>query len=79
MPRESEIKTEHLDIEELIFETIKLAQNKIKFKKVKVETAFPDNMPLIHGGDIRAESEVGVGTVFYVSFPIAKIPAALEK
>jgi len=164
--RESEIKTEHLNIEELISETIKLAQNPIKLKGIKVETTFPDNMPLIHGdrqqlvqvflnlilnavdamtkgglleisalqsdlpdfisvkfkdngcgiphhmlssifdpffttkstghgtglglsvskgiiekhgGNITAESDVGVGTAFYVSFPVAKIPATLEK
>jgi signal transduction histidine kinase len=164
--RESEIDTEHLNIKELISETIKLAQNRIKLKGVKVEIALPGNMPLIHGdrqqlvqvflnlilnavdamskggilkissphsklpdfitvkfedngcgiphhmlssifdpffttkstghgtglglsvskgiiekhgGDIGAESKVGVGTTFYVSFPIAKIPAALEK
>jgi two-component system NtrC family sensor kinase len=164
--RESEIKTEHLNIEELVSETVKLGQNQIKLKGVTVETDFPANMPLIHGdrqqlsqvilniilnaidamnkggllkisanqsdppefitvrfedngcgmprhmlssifdpfyttkstghgtglglsvskgiiekhgGDIRVESEIGVGTTFYVSIPIAKIPAALEK
>lgn len=164
--RESEIQTEHLNIAELISETVKLAQNKIKLKGVKLESSFPDNMPFIHGdrqqlvqvflnlilnavdamkkggkleissphsdlpdfilvrfadngcgiphhmlssifdpffttkttghgtglglsvskgiiekhgGDIRVESEVGKGTVFYVSLPIAKIPATLEK
>lgn len=164
--RESEIKTEHLNIPDLISETIKLAQNKIKLRGAKVEADFPDNMPLIHGdrqqlvqvflnlilnavdamskggllkissshselpdfilvkfedngcgiphhmllsifdpffttkstghgtglglsvskgiiekhgGDITVESEVGKGTIFYVSFPTAKIPATLEK
>ncbi|UCE67249.1 MAG: HAMP domain-containing protein [Candidatus Zixiibacteriota bacterium] len=164
--RESEIDTEHLNIEELVSETIKLAQNRIRLKGVKVDAAFPDNMPLIHGdrqqlvqvflnlilnavdamskggllkissphsdlpdfitvkfedngcgiphhmlssifdpffttkstghgtglglsvtqgiiekhgGDINVESEVGVGTTFSVSFPVAKIPASLEK
>jgi two-component system, NtrC family, sensor kinase len=28
-----------------------------------------------HGGDIRVESQVGVGTTFTVSLPIAKVPA----
>ncbi len=164
--RESEIKTEHLSIENLISETVKLALNKIKLKGVKVDVAFPDNMPLIHGdrqqlvqvflnlilnaidamekggnlkissphsnfpdflvvkfedngcgiphhmlssifdpffttkstghgtglglsvskgiiekhgGDIRVESRVGVGTTFYLSLPITKIPATLDK
>jgi signal transduction histidine kinase len=30
-----------------------------------------------HGGDISVESEVGKGTIFYVSFPMAKIPAIM--
>ena len=164
--RESEIKTEHLNVEELISETIRLGQNQIKLKGVRVETVFPKNMPLIHGdrqqliqvflniilnavdatpkggllkisasqsdppefitvrfedngcgiprhmlssifdpfyttkttghgtglglsvskgiiekhgGDITVESEVGAGTGFFVSIPVAKIPAALEK
>ena len=164
--RESEIKTEHLDIRDLIVETLKLAQNRIKLKGIKVETVFPENMPPIHGdrqqlvqvflnlilnavdamdkggilkistphsklpdfitikfedngcgiphhmlssifdpffttkstghgtglglsvskgiiekhgGDISAESRTGVGTAFYTSLPIAKIPAALDK
>ena len=164
--RESEIKTEHLNVEELISETIRLGQNQIKLKGVRVETVFPKNMPLIHGdrqqliqvflniilnavdatpkggllkisasqsdppefitvrfedngcgiprhmlssifdpfyttkttghgtglglsvskgiiekhgGDITVESEVGAGTGFNVSIPVAKIPAALEK
>lgn len=164
--RESEIKTEHLSIKELISETLKLAQNKISLKGIKVKATFPDNLSFIHGdrqqlvqvflnlilnavdamdkggtleitshysdlpdfiivkfkdngcgiphhmlssifdpffttkstghgiglglsvskgmiekhgGDIKAESQEGVGTVFYVSLPVAKIPAALEK
>jgi signal transduction histidine kinase len=164
--RESEIKTERLSIENLISETIKLAQNKIKLKGIKTDIALPDNMPLIHGdrqqlvqvflnlilnavdamekggnlkissphsdfpdflvvkfedsgcgiahhmlssifdpffttkptahgtglglsvskgiiekhgGDIKVESQVGVGTTFYLSLPIAKIPATLDK
>jgi signal transduction histidine kinase len=164
--REGEIQTEHLSIADLISETIKLAQNKIKLRGVKVKAAFPENMPFIHGdrqqlvqvflniilnavdamskggilkissphsdlpdfilvkfedngcgiphhmlssifdpffttkttghgtglglsvskgiiekhgGDFSVESEVGKGTIFYVSFPMAKIPATLKK
>lgn len=47
--RQSEIETEHLDIEELVSETVRLGQNQIKLKGIAVETKFPNNMPLIHG------------------------------
>jgi two-component system NtrC family sensor kinase len=164
--RESEIKTERLNITDLISETVKLAQNRIRLKGVKVDTTFPNNMPFIHGdrqqlvqvflnlilnavdamdkggllrissehadlpdfivvkfedngcgiphhmlssifdpffttkstvhgtglglsvskgiiekhgGDITVESKVSEGTAFYVSLPVARIPAALEK
>jgi two-component system, NtrC family, sensor kinase len=47
--RESEIKIEHLDIADLIRETLKLAQNQVKLKGAKVETSLPENLPIIHG------------------------------
>jgi two-component system NtrC family sensor kinase len=47
--RESEIKTEHLDISNLVFETIRLAQNQVKLKGAKIETNIDDNLPSIHG------------------------------
>ncbi|UCD58175.1 MAG: HAMP domain-containing protein, partial [Candidatus Hydrogenedentota bacterium] len=47
--RESEIETEHLDISDLIEETLKLAQNQIKLKSAEVETFIPANLPKIHG------------------------------
>ncbi len=47
--RESEIKTEHLEIPTLISETLAIAQNQIKLKGIKVKTSFPDNMPHIYG------------------------------
>jgi signal transduction histidine kinase len=47
--RESEIKTERLEIADLIRETLKLAQNQVKLKGAKVETALPDNLPIIYG------------------------------
>ena len=37
------------NIRDLIVETLKLAQNRIKLKGIKVETVFPENMPPIHG------------------------------
>lgn len=47
--RESEIETEHLDISDLIRETLRLAQNQAKLKGAKVETLIPANLPKIHG------------------------------
>ncbi|MEW5995400.1 MAG: histidine kinase dimerization/phospho-acceptor domain-containing protein, partial [Candidatus Zixiibacteriota bacterium] len=47
--RESEIKTEHLDISSLILETVRLAHNQVKLKGAKIETSIDDNLPSIHG------------------------------
>jgi two-component system NtrC family sensor kinase len=47
--RESEIKTEHLDISSLVFETVRLAQNQVKLRGAKIETNIDDNLPSIHG------------------------------
>ncbi len=47
--RESEIKTEHLDISNLVFETIKLTQNQVRLKGSRIETNIDGNLPSIHG------------------------------
>lgn len=47
--RESEIKTEHLDLSVLITETLKLAQNQVKIKGAKIVTDIPENLPDIYG------------------------------
>jgi len=47
--RESEIKTEQLNLGQLLEETLKLAQNEIKLRKVHVDFDFDDNLPSIHG------------------------------
>lgn len=47
--RESEIKTEQLNLGQLLQETLKLAQNEIKLRKVHVDFDFDDNLPSIHG------------------------------
>ncbi|MBD3168472.1 MAG: HAMP domain-containing protein [candidate division Zixibacteria bacterium] len=47
--RESEIKTEHLEIPNLVSETLAIAQNQIKLKGVTVNASFPENLPFIHG------------------------------
>ena len=47
--RESEVKSEQLDIVELLKETLKLANNEIKLRKVQVEFEPDDNYPPIHG------------------------------
>lgn len=160
--RKSEIETEHLEISDLIRETLKLAQNQIRLKGAAVKTSVPANLPKIygdrqqlnqvflnlilnaldaidksgrlsitagttsnydfinikfadngsgipahilpsifdpffttkptrkgtglglsvskgiieeHGGNIRVESEVNVGTTFFINLPIARIPA----
>jgi len=47
--RESEIKSETLDIEELLKETVGLAANQIKLSKVKIKTDILPNLPSLHG------------------------------
>lgn len=47
--RESEITSEHLDLQMLLEETVKLASNQIKLHKVKVNLDAAENLPDIHG------------------------------
>ncbi len=47
--RESEIKTEHLSMRQLLEETIKFASNQIKLSKVQVKLDAHNNLPEIHG------------------------------
>jgi len=47
--RESEIKTEQLNLSDLLNETLKLAQNEIKLRKVQVELDYEEALPFIHG------------------------------
>ena len=47
--RESEITTEHLNLSQLLEETLKFVSNQIKLRKVKVEFEPADNLPEIHG------------------------------
>ncbi len=47
--RESEMKIEKLRLDQLLQETLKLAQNEIKLRKVHVELDCDDNLPFIHG------------------------------
>jgi two-component system NtrC family sensor kinase len=47
--RESEAKTEALDLEVLIRETVKLAHNQIRLSGVKLEVVVQPNLPRIHG------------------------------
>ena len=47
--RESEIKSEHLDMKQLLEETLRLAANEIKLRKVQIEMDIEDNLPFIYG------------------------------
>ena len=47
--RETESKTEHLDVRGLLEETVRLAGNQLKMAKVRVALAIPDNLPTIYG------------------------------
>jgi|LQYC01.1.fsa_nt_gi Osmosensitive K+ channel histidine kinase len=47
--RESELKSEPLNIEKLINETIQLVSNQIKLSKVKPTLEVPSNLPPLHG------------------------------
>jgi two-component system NtrC family sensor kinase len=47
--RETEIKSEHLNVKELFDDTLKLATNQIKLAKVKVRLEAPATLPSIYG------------------------------
>jgi two-component system NtrC family sensor kinase len=47
--RESEIKTQHLQVKDLIEDILKLAANEVKLARVKVKTDVPPNLPSIYG------------------------------
>ncbi len=47
--RETESKTEHLDVRGLLEETVKLAGNQLKMAKVRVALDIPENLPTIYG------------------------------
>jgi signal transduction histidine kinase len=47
--RESEAKTEALDLGELVHETVKLAHNQVRLSGVKLEVEVQPNLPRIHG------------------------------
>jgi two-component system, NtrC family, sensor kinase len=47
--RETEIKAEHLNVKELLDDTLKLATNQIKLAKVKVKINVPSTLPPTYG------------------------------
>jgi len=47
--RETEIRAEHLNVKELLDDTLKLATNQIKLAKVKVRVDAPSALPPIYG------------------------------
>jgi two-component system, NtrC family, sensor kinase len=47
--RESEMESELVDVSRLLQETLQLASNEFKLKKVKVDFHAPDNLPPIYG------------------------------
>ena len=47
--REGEKKTERLDIDKILDETIELAGNQVRIAGVKIVKRVPDNLPQIHG------------------------------
>ena len=47
--RESEAKTEHLELRPLLEETVRLAGNQLKMARVRTTLAVPENLPTIHG------------------------------
>ncbi|MEW6443756.1 MAG: ATP-binding protein [bacterium] len=47
--RESEMQSALLDVSKLVDETLQLASNEIKLKKVRVRLGVPDNLPPIYG------------------------------
>ena len=55
--RESEAKTQPLDIGNLVEETVRLAQNQIRLAGVRLETKIAPNLPRVHG-DYQQLSQV---------------------
>jgi two-component system NtrC family sensor kinase len=47
--RESEAKTEHLELRPLLDETVRLAGNQLKMARVHVTLSVAENLPTIHG------------------------------
>ena len=47
--RETESKTEHLEVRALLEETVRLAGNQLKMAKVRVALDVPDHLPTIYG------------------------------
>jgi two-component system NtrC family sensor kinase len=47
--REGEIKAQHLQVKELLEDTLKIAANQVKLARVKVAVDVPPNLPLIYG------------------------------
>jgi signal transduction histidine kinase len=47
--RETESKTEHLEVRGLLEETVKLAGNQLKMAKVRVALDIPEHLPTIYG------------------------------
>jgi signal transduction histidine kinase len=55
--RESEIKTEKLDLAELVRRSAGLAENQIKLSGARIRLQIPDNLPPVHG-DRQSLSQV---------------------
>jgi two-component system NtrC family sensor kinase len=47
--RESEVRLEPLDLRTIVDETVRLVNNQLKVKKVRLETDFPGDVPPVHG------------------------------
>jgi signal transduction histidine kinase len=87
--RESEITTEHLDISQLLEETVKFASNEIKLHKVQTELDISDNLPFIHGDRqqlsqvflnliLNALDAMGEGGMLKISVHRYKTPEFIE-
>jgi two-component system NtrC family sensor kinase len=47
--RESETRSEHLNVDDLLNETVRLAKNQIRLSKIEFNTEIPENLPPIYG------------------------------
>ncbi len=47
--RQSETRSEPLDIRQIVDETVQLVGNRIRMKKVRIETELPEDLPVVHG------------------------------